>query len=59
MEKVTSITVAASITGAIWFVKSKGDYLKDVVLTVDTGKERLRIDFPGQDKRSIFEPAVL
>jgi hypothetical protein len=56
-SKVKSVKVAASITGAIWFVKSKGDVLKDVTVTIDTTKERLAMDFPGQDKRSIFEPA--
>jgi hypothetical protein len=55
-NKVKSVNVAASITGAIWFVKSKGDALKSVVMTVDTKAERLVTDFPGQDKRSIFEP---
>jgi hypothetical protein len=55
-REIKTIKVAASITGAIWFVKSKGDYLKNVVLTVDTTKEHLTIDFPGQDKRSDFEP---
>jgi hypothetical protein len=48
--------VAASITGGIWWVKGKGDFLKDVVLTAETRKERLTVDFPGQDKRAIFEP---
>ena len=56
-NKVKSVKVAASITGAIWFVKSKGDALKDVVMTIDTGRERVTMDFPGQDKRSIFEPS--
>ena len=55
-NKVTSVKVAASITGAIWFVKSKGDVLKNVVMTVATKMERLVTDFPGQDKRSVFEP---
>ena len=55
-NQVKAIKVAASITGAIWFVKSQGDYLKDIVMTVDTTKERLVTDFPGQDKRLIFEP---
>jgi hypothetical protein len=32
-NKVAAIKVAASITGAIWFVKGKGDSLKNVVLT--------------------------
>jgi hypothetical protein len=56
-NKVNSVKVAASITGAIWFVKSKGDVLKGVVMTIDTKKERVTTDFPGQNKRSIFEPA--
>ena len=55
-NRVQSLKVAASITGAIWFVKSKGDALKDVVMTVDTKAERMVTDFPGQDKRAIFEP---
>jgi hypothetical protein len=55
-NKVKKIKVAASITGAIWFVKGKGDALKDVVITAETKTERLTMDFPGQDKRSIFEP---
>lgn len=29
-NKVNAIKVAASITGAIWFVKGKGDVLKNV-----------------------------
>src|ERR1700721_1073290 len=58
-NEISTITVAASLTGAIWFVKSQGDYLKDVVMTVDTAKERLVTDFPGQDKRFIFEPQHL
>ncbi len=55
-NKVKSLKVAASITGAIWFVKSKGDALKKVIMTVDTKAERLITDFLGRDKRSIFEP---
>jgi hypothetical protein len=56
-NKVKSVKVAASITGAIWFVKSKGDALKDIVMMIETKKERLTTDFPSKDKRSIFEPA--
>lgn len=55
-NEVNTIQVAASITGAIWFVKSQGDYLKNVVMKVDTKIERLVTDFPGEDKRFIFEP---
>jgi hypothetical protein len=55
-NKVKDIKVVASITGGIWYVKGKGDFLKSVVLTADTRKERLTVDFPGQDKRGVFEP---
>jgi hypothetical protein len=55
-NKVKAIKVGASITGAIWFVKGKGDSLKNVLLTAETRSERLTVDFPGQDKRAIFEP---
>ena len=55
-NKVNAIRVVASITGAIWYVKGKGDFLKTVVLTAETGVERLTVDFPGQDKRGVFEP---
>ena len=55
-NRVKAIEVAASITGAIWFVKGKGDVLKNVVVTVETRDERVTVDFPGQDKRAVFEP---
>jgi hypothetical protein len=55
-KKVKAIKLTASITGAIWYVKGKGDFLKNVVLTAETGNERLTVDFPGQDRRAIFEP---
>jgi hypothetical protein len=55
-NKLKAIKVAASITGGIWYVKGKGDFLKDVLLTAETRNERLTLDFPGQNKRSIFEP---
>jgi hypothetical protein len=55
-NQVTSLKMEGSITGAIWYVKGKPDYLKDVVMTVDAKTERVVTEFPGQDKRSIFEP---
>jgi hypothetical protein len=58
-HEINAIRVGASITGAIWFVKSQGDYLKDIVMTVDTKREKLVTDFPGQDKRFVFEPRKL
>ncbi len=53
---VNTFQVAASVTGAIWFVKGQGDSLKNVVITAETRREHVTIDFPGQNKRSIFEP---
>ncbi len=58
-NEINQVTVAASLTGAIWFVKGQGDYLKDVVMHVDTKRERMVTNFPGQDKRFIFEPERL
>ena len=58
-NEISCIKVAASLTGAIWFVKSQGDYLKNVVMTVDTRKEQMTTDFPGQDKRFLFTPERL
>ncbi len=55
-NKVAGIEVAASITGAIWFVKGKGDFLKNVIVTAETRTEHLTVDFPGQNKRAIFRP---
>ena len=55
-NKVKAIKVAASITGGIWYVKGKPDFLKNVILTAETRKEHLIVDFPGQDKRGVFEP---
>jgi hypothetical protein len=55
-NQIKSITVDAAITGAFWSVKGKGDVLKNVRFEVDTTRERLSMDFVGQDKRSVFEP---
>src|ERR1700721_3995896 len=55
-NKIKAVKVVASITGAIWYVKGKPDVLKNVVLTAETRKERVIVDFPGQDKRAIFQP---
>src|SRR5271154_1474770 len=55
-NKVRTVKMAASITGAIWYVKSQPDCLKSVVMTANAKTERVVTEFPGQDKRSIFEP---
>ena len=56
-NQVTSITVAASITGAVWYVKNQGEALKDIRFEVDTTQQRLVMDFVGKDRRSVFEPS--
>ncbi len=53
-REISQIQVSASITGAIWIIKSQGDYLKNIVMTVTTKKERLVTDFPGQDNVLFF-----
>jgi hypothetical protein len=55
-NKVKAIKVAASITGAIWYVKGQGNTLTNVVLTAETKRESLTVDFPGQNKRARFVP---
>jgi hypothetical protein len=55
-REISSVRVQASITGAVWHLKGRPDVLKDVVITASTNREHLVMDFPGQDKRSIFEP---
>jgi hypothetical protein len=56
-NKVSSITVDASITGALWDVKRNGDAPKDVRFNVDTTRELLTLDFVGRETRFVFEPA--
>jgi hypothetical protein len=55
-SEIGSVRAGASITGAVWHLKGRPDVLKDVIITADTRHERLVMDFPGQDRRSIFEP---
>jgi hypothetical protein len=55
-NKVSSITIDASITGAIWHAKGQPDVLKDIVMVVDTQRQRVTTSFAGQDRTTIFEP---
>jgi hypothetical protein len=55
-DRITTIRAAASITGAVWHLKGRPDVLKEVLITADTQRERVTMDFPGQDKRSVFAP---
>lgn len=55
-NKIKSITVDASITGAFWSYKNQTDALKRIRFEVATTRERLTMDFIGQDKRTVFDP---
>src|SRR5882757_1272253 len=55
-SQVKTMIVSASITGAIWAVKGQPDYLRNVVMRVDTARQRVVTDFPTEDKRFTFEP---
>lgn len=54
--EVRTIVVSASITGAIWAIKGQANYLNDIVMRVDTQRQKIVTDFPGQDKRLTYEP---
>jgi hypothetical protein len=53
---VEAMTLAASVTGDLWQDRGKAGYLKHVTLRVEARRERVTMDFPGQDKRTVFEP---
>ncbi|MFF0265427.1 hypothetical protein [Kribbella sp. NPDC004536] len=55
-NRIRSIRVDATVTGAFWQLKGKSDAMKAVRFEVDTTQERLTMEFPGQDRRSVFEP---
>ncbi len=55
-NEITSVQAQASITGGVWYLKGRPDVLKDIVITAETHHERLTMDFPGQDRRTIFTP---
>lgn len=55
-KDIRSITVDASITGAVWPVKGQADALRHVRFEVDTTRERLTMEYVGHDRVSVFEP---
>jgi hypothetical protein len=54
--KIRTIVVSASITGAIWAIKGQANYLDDIIMRVDTKRQRIVTDFPKQDKRLTYGP---
>jgi hypothetical protein len=55
-NKLRSVQLTLSITGSIWFLKGKGDVLKDVTMAAETQRERLVTTFHKLNRRSIYEP---
>ena len=56
-SEIRTIIVSASITGAIWDIKGQANYLNNIIMRVDTQRQRIVTDFPEQDKRLTYEPA--
>ena len=55
-NRVSSVTIDVSITGAIWHAKGQPDVLKDIMMVADTQRERVTTSFIGQDRTTSFEP---
>jgi hypothetical protein len=55
-NRIRSIHVDATVTGAFWQIKGKSDAMKDIRVEVDTTQERLTMEYVGQDRRSLFQP---
>jgi hypothetical protein len=53
---IRTIIVTGSITGAIWAVKGQANYLDDIIMRVDTQRQRIVTDFPKKDKTLTYEP---
>ena len=55
-NRVSSVTIDVSITGATWHAKGQPDVLKDIMMVADTQRERVTTSFIGQDRTTSFEP---
>jgi hypothetical protein len=58
-NNLKTINAGASITGAIWHVKSRPEVLKKVTFEMTTHKEMLKMTFPGTEKITVFEPKLI
>ena len=58
-NQIKSVNVQASITGGVWYVKGRPDVLKSVSIYAETQNEKLIMDFPGHNKKTIFEPKLI
>ncbi len=55
-NKINSIRIDASITGAIWVVKGRPEVLKKVIITAETKRQHVALELLRQRKRAIFQP---
>src|SRR5258708_8130407 len=53
------LTADLSVTGAIWHVKGKPDFLKDIHIELSLHAERLITHLVAQNKRFFFTPSRL
>jgi hypothetical protein len=58
-NKIKTIKAEASITGAIWHLKSRPDVLKNVTFTADTQQEKITMTFPGKRKLTVFQSGLI
>jgi hypothetical protein len=58
-NQIKSISVKASITGGIWYVKSRPNVLKEVVIDAETQREKVVMVFDSQRKMSVFQPGLI
>jgi hypothetical protein len=55
-NKIKTIDLDLSITGAIWYLKSRPDVLKQIAMRVHTDQELVTTQFVDENKRTTFEP---
>jgi hypothetical protein len=58
-NQTKSVNIQAAITGGIWYVKGRPDVLKNISVYLETQQEKVIIDFPGHNKKTIFEPQLI
>ena len=56
-NQLNSLTAELSVTGAIWHVKGKPDFLKNIRIELSLHLEKLITHLVGQNKRFFFTPS--
>ncbi|AYL94338.1 hypothetical protein [Mucilaginibacter celer] len=58
-NRIKSLNIDLSISGAIWYVKGRPEILKDISVFVETQQEKLIMTFNGEDKKIYFVPSAI